>query len=49
MEIRAAVFRDNSLKPSIETLEMSEPGAGERRLYGVRCRITGNGPSPGGR
>ena len=29
MEIRAAVFRDTSLKPSIETLEMSEPGADE--------------------
>ena len=25
-QIRAAVFRDTSLKPSIETLEMSEPG-----------------------
>ena len=29
MQIRAAVFRDISLKPSIETLEISEPGAEE--------------------
>ena len=39
MEIRAAVFRDNSLKPSsIETLEMSEPGAGE-----VLVKLTATG------
>ena len=38
MEIRAAVFRDTSLKPSIETLEMSGPGAGE-----VLVRLTATG------
>ena len=29
MKIRAAVFRDESLKPSIEELELSGPQAGE--------------------
>ncbi len=38
MKIRAAVFRDTSLKPSIETLEMSEPGADE-----VLVRLTATG------
>ncbi|HEY8581248.1 MAG TPA: alcohol dehydrogenase catalytic domain-containing protein, partial [Beijerinckiaceae bacterium] len=29
MQITAAVFRDDTLRPSFETLEMSGPGAGE--------------------
>lgn len=29
MKIRAAVFRDDRMRPSIETLEMAGPGAGE--------------------
>ena len=37
-QIRAAVFRDTGLKPSIETLEMSEPGAGE-----VLVKLTATG------
>ena len=37
-EIRAAVFRDTSLKPSIETLRMSEPGADE-----VLVKLTATG------
>ena len=37
-QIRAAVFRDTSLKPSIETLEISGPGPGE-----VLVKLTATG------
>ncbi len=41
MQITAAVFRDATLKPSYETLEMSGPGPGEAL---VRLVATGRLP-----